>query len=290
MTALCDHFGTRLDIHTTNALRRAYESAFPADLTMNQCIIRHVYNFEQLSARRCPPPINDVSERFLENLLPNHPQFKDIITLFNSIYLNEADRQWPFIRQHFNAAGEAVERDMAKATLASTSANKASDSSSEPSAAATKGPHTRPNTKSQGEQPSITWRAEIGPLDSRTIEQAFRQLGVALPQSYHQQKQGSRARDPARPMTTPYGNPNRNYRGAPQPERTGQRPGSDSHRRTNNRPQFQRKYQANHVEDAGDWHPDDNAYATEPDDCEDHEAAHAVTDINEDLTSAPCDY
>jgi hypothetical protein len=205
------------------------------------------------------------------------------------MFIHRAQRTWPIVQEHFNVVGEQVERKLMatgklpSATTPANHANNAEDSAAATAAAANKrSPFKKPgNSYQQHQQPTVTWRAEVGPLDSKTVEQAFRQMGLNPPSKG--QQQAARSRDQPRPMPTPFGNPNRYYRNTY--GRTG--PRQDPSRRASNYNQPRRRGQANYsttYHEPPEFYEDDAqdaaAYAAEPDETEEEDFANYAETVD----------
>ena len=175
------------DTFSTNSIQDAYLSSFPANLNIAQCIGQHNRNVNQLTIYGRPPAQVDVPNQFIKNLTQHHPQFKNLIDMFNNLYRSDQDRTWPHTSSFFSSRGEDIEREITLTNTPSTAANTIEDSDSPNASAASS--TRRPNNstpRGRSTQPKMTIHAEYGPIDYSSIEPTLRQYGYRdrLPQAY----------------------------------------------------------------------------------------------------------
>jgi hypothetical protein len=183
MNILYTELAITLNSMSKNALMDSFQAPFPGDMPIAKCLSTHYDNYQKIvnSGRNIDPAM--ISEQFLKNLLPAHPQFTSIVETFNSTRIQDVDRKWSAVMTYFLPRGEEVERGMAtKTTLGAAASNTIAtdgDQDDNYAAAARRDNRGHPGQQAQ-RQPKVSIHAQIDNLDLNVLAPALRKHGLRI--------------------------------------------------------------------------------------------------------------
>ena len=177
-------FSSAFDISASasqaTTLQATYETPFPTNLTMVDCIAIHSTNVLNLKRIGCEPPHTAVSQQFVKNVVALHPQYRPIVDLLDVFLPTLNDRTWPAVRAFFAPRGQVIDNQLLHdASAASVTAISNPDAS-----AVQRSNYAKARTSGPGPGPTMSLHADSGPLDLRSFTDALRQLGLRVTPDY----------------------------------------------------------------------------------------------------------